>query len=254
MKVESRAVGSSLLTGLLVLGPTVATLEAAELPTGVRRLSPVHRQKPLNSCVASPVVEVSAPRCENGAVLDDGTVEGGLSFSADTVDLVMLLDVGLTDALIEEVCVCWTRDSSSGPELTVPFEIVMYEQSINGEPGSVIGVIPVSAADVPEFPDSRIYRFDLSGENLRSPDEEFFVGVSWFANTLPEFFVCTDLNGPNAPPLFFSADLGTTWSDLKDVGLTDIQALVIRATTENDIFKNGFESGDLSAWTVPGSA
>lgn len=252
MRVKAQVLATSLLTGFLLNAPAAAGQGASELRSGVRRLPSVPAAAPPNSCQPSAVQAPTALQCENGVVVDDGTVENGLSFTADTVDLVMLLDVGVTDALIEEVCVCWTRGSASGPEVNVPFEIVFYAEALNGEPGELLEVIPGMAADVPDFPDSRIYRFDVTAEDFRSPDERLFVGVSWFANDEPEFFVCTDLDGPNRPPIFVSDDLGATWVDRR-LGFSDIQALVIRVTTDNDIFKNGFESGDLSAWTVPGS-
>lgn len=50
-----------------------------------------------------------------------------------------------------------------------------------------------------------------------------------------------------------SVDLGVTWSDRQDLDITDIPSLVIRVTTDNEIFRDGFESGDLSAWSVPGT-
>jgi len=253
MRSKAQVLATSLLAGFLLNAPATFGQVASELRSGVRRLPPVPAAEPPNSCQPSAVQSVTAPRCENGVIVDDGTVESGLSLTADTVDLVMLLDVGVTDALIEEVCVCWTRDSASGPEVTVPFEIVFYDEALNGEPGELLEVVPKTAQDVPEFPDSRIYRFDVTTEDFRSPEERLFVGVSWLANAEPEFFVCIDLDGPNRPPLFVSADLGATWLDRQDLGISDVQALVIRVTTDNDIFKNGFESGDLSAWTVPGS-
>lgn len=190
----------------------------------------------------------SGGMCEDGVVVDDGTVEDGLSFVAAQLDLVMLLDVGRAGARIEEVCICWSLDSSSGPQVDLPYDIVVYDVDESGEPGVLLEATPTTAFAVPEFPDSRFYTCAVTDEDVRSTSELLFVGASWLANSLPEFFLCADLNGPNQAPIFASGDLGATWFDQVALDIQDIRSLFVRVTTD-DLFTDGFESGDVSAWS-----
>ena len=224
------------LAFLLLLPPLVAPASADEDPFTPRRL--VSEAFPPYSVLAG---TTAGGQCAGGIVYDDGTVEGGLAFTADTLDMVMRFDLGAPGTKIEEVCVCWTRDDSQGPNTDVPFEIVVYDVAANGEPGEVLGVVPQQADDVPVFQDSRFYTYDLSGEDIVVPGEQAYVGVSWFANSEPEFFICTDDNGDGGQPLFFSTDLGTTWMGVREFppsegeppdSLSRIDALMIRTTVE----------------------
>jgi len=221
---------------LLLLLPLVPTASADDGPVTPRRLVP--GVSPSYSVLAG---TTTGGQCEDGIVYDDGTVEGGLAFTADTLDMVQRFDFGTPGAKLDDVCVCWTRDPSQGPATDLPFEVVVYDVAMNGEPGEVLGVVPQDADNVPAFDDSQFYSCGVSEEDIVLPGEQAYVGVSWFANSEPEFFVCTDDNGNGGQPLFFSTDLGTTWMGIREFppspgeppdSLSRIDALMIRTTVE----------------------
>lgn len=185
-------------------------------------------------------------QCQDGIVYDDGSAENGISFIADTLDMVMRFDLGQSGAKIGDVCVCWTRDPSQGPSVNIPFEIVFYEVAPNGEPGELITVVPQTAENVPSFMDSSplgsFYSYDLTAEDIVIADDQVYVGVSWFANAEPEFFLCTDDDGNGDQPLHVSADLGVSWAALRDIppapgepadSLSRIDALMVRTALDD---------------------
>jgi len=223
--------------GALLL-PSLATAQGPTSPLAPRRMKPP--SWPDLSVLAGAGTNGGGGVCQAGIVYDDGTVEGGLAFTATQLDMVQRFDLGTAGARIEQVCVCWTRDSNQGPQVNLPFELVFYDIATGGEPGDLITAVPVTAPSVPEFMDSAFYTFDLVDLDIVAPDDQVFIGVSWLANANPEFFLCTDDNGDAHQPIFASGDLGSSWSAIREIppgpdeppdSLSRIDALMIRADT-----------------------
>jgi len=224
------------LLGFALLVPSVAAA-ADENPLKPRRYHPA--DWPPFSVLAG---GTAGAQCQDGIVYDNGSVEGGLAFEADTLDMVMRFDLGQTGAKIADVCLCWTRDTTQGPNDDLPFEIVFYEVGPTGEPGELITTVPVDANNVPVFMGSQFYSYDLTDEDIVIADDQVYVGVGWFANANPEFFLCTDDNGTGNQPLFVSGDLGVTWESIRDIppaegepadSLSRIDALMVRTTLDD---------------------
>jgi hypothetical protein len=226
------------LAFLLLLPLGLSAPAVADGPVTPRRLAP--RDFPSFAVGAG----TTAGQCSAELVYDDGELDGGLAFTADTLDLVMRFDLGSPGARIDGVCVCWTRDSMAGPNTDLPFDIVVYDVAQNGEPGQILAAVTETADNVPAFvPDSTasFYSYDLSDEDIVAPGDQVYVGVSWFANSQPEFFACTDDDGTGNQPLFFSDDLGTTWRGIREFppspgdqpnSLSRIDALMIRTSLD----------------------
>lgn len=205
---------------------TVASPAVAQGPLEARRASEPFR------ALIGPQSTLSAPTtsgqaCQDGIVHDDGTVEDGLAFVADSLDVVMRFDLPEPNALVRNVCVCWTRSEGLS---TLPFDIIFYEVAQDGDPGAFLDAVPAEAQGIPNFPGSQFYTFDLEEFGITIPQDQVYVGVSWSANAFPEMFLCSDLDGGGNQPIFASGDLGDTWQDLADDPDTeDIQAVGVRA-------------------------
>lgn len=204
----------------------VTALAAPPVEADVGWMSPLRLRQPspLDRLAAA-----AAPQCADGISYDDGTVEDGLSFTGATfVDTVMRFDVGQSDALIEQVCVCWTRQEGSPSDLT--FDLVFYDNTgPGGQPGALIDAVAVTATGIPAFPQASVFDFDISDLDIHTTTDNVYVGVSWFPENNPDVFLCTDENGGGTQPMFASGDLGATWLNLRsDAATSSIDALVVR--------------------------
>lgn len=152
-----------------------------------------------------------APLCEDGVVVDDGSLETGYGFVPSVFEGQYLQrfdaeDLPTRDA--ESVCVCWLRTRS---EDAIEYEVVFYEDR-DGEPDFLpYASVSAAAEDVPQGIVGRFYEVDVSGVELR--EGPAWVGVRWDAGDPSFFFVCAD-HGPDDGQVFpasFSFDRGRNW-------------------------------------------
>jgi len=185
------------------------------------------------------------PSCQGGLKNDDGTAENGLAFDGppegpDTVDMVQRLVGGQAGARIEQICICWTRGTTTND--TLDFDLVLYDTAgPGGEPGALLARIPATAAGIPGFPSSKFFDFDISGQGILATTAGFYAGASWrsyLGEAAAKFFLCSDETGPGGQPIYASSDPQAGWENLRDIEGTDpppefpTQALLVRAEVD----------------------
>ena len=208
-----RSLTAALVFTLLVASPAAA-LQGLMTPMKIGTVSPIER-------IAK---AVPTNQCQGGVVYDDGTVENGISFDTQILDMVQRFD-GVGGQQVDQICVCWTR--LPGQE-DFDFDFVFYQaDGTGGQPGTFIDFFSATAEGVPEFPDVGVFSFDFTSLNFNLPPGNVYVGVSWLAQDFDNIFLCTDEGGGGVQPIFASGDLGSSWTDVREVD-ADLDALVIR--------------------------
>lgn len=176
----------------------------------------------------APVLSPRATACTGGAVYDDDSFEDRYNFQEEPVlDMVMRFDLASAPVDLQRVCVCWTR---TGGDDRVTFDMLVYDASGPARsPGDLVtGLAGVEATGIPFFPAVAFYDLDLSALGISLPDDQLFLGVSWDTTQDAQVYLCGDTDGPNDRPLFFSTDVGASWTDLNTL-VPDARALGVRA-------------------------
>ncbi len=143
-----------------------------------------------------------------------------------------------------EICICWFR---GGVSTAIDFRLVAFDDDgPNGEPGSRLLDLPVTASGVP-FPLGSFYSYNLEAAAFLIPPEAVWIGAEWYPGEMLGFSICSD-DSPTTPvrPIRASNDGAQSWFDPPFF----TAALLIRARREPLLFLNGFESGDTSEWSV----
>lgn len=128
--------------------------------------------------------------CTDGEVYDDGTFENGYSGNPAIVSLFQaeqLFTPGTYPGTYTRACVCLTQTGGA----TLDFDLEVREDN-GGEPGALLGSVPVSLADIPGFPSARFYEVDLSQLGLNIDSGSVWIGPAWNPMAFPSRFVCAD--------------------------------------------------------------
>jgi len=168
----------------------------------------------------------ASPDCTAGLVYDDGSFESPYRVDgAESLDLVMGLDLPPTAAQPSRLCLCWTR---TGGGDRVDFDLLVYgEGGPGGQPGDLLtGLGGLQAMGVPLFPQVAFYSFDLSALGPLPPGR-VFVGPSWDSAAQPGVAQCGDDDGHSFRPVFYSTDEGESWNDFGGLA-PDLRALGLR--------------------------
>lgn len=166
--------------------------------------------------------------CSPGLVYDDGSFENTYTAAgAAPVDLVMRFDVASPPRRLQRLCLCWTR---RGGDDSVDFDLLVYRaDGAGGQPGTVrAGLGGLRAVNVPLFPQTAFYSFDLAPLGIDLDADRFFIGPSWDSTEDPEVYQCGDENGPTSRPLFYSTNEGASWNPL-GVLFGEAQTIGVRA-------------------------
>lgn len=167
--------------------------------------------------------------CAGGEVHDDGTAEGGLTWSGGVVGTyVEKLTPSLPPFRYDSVCLCWFQQNQSGDQ-SIDFDLVFYDDNgPGGQPGAFLGSLPATATAVPDQLPGAFYRYDVSSLGLEVQSGSMYVGAQWDSGTEVDFLLCTDetpatpLNGPHG-----SFDSGANWFSIAEV--FPVRSFLIRA-------------------------
>jgi hypothetical protein len=181
--------------------------------------------------------------CADGVVLDDGTRESGYGWVPGVLDgrYVQEFSANLfPNRFLETVCVCWLRNSLSGNDEDIDFEVVFYRAVSNPDPDDLdcpilpdelpYAVVPATATGVPILGNGQFYEVDVSGVTI--PPTIGYVGIRWDASASRFFFLCADQSEGTAPvDGFFRDDQSEGWTSAfktNDPIFDDYRSLMLR--------------------------
>lgn len=149
---------------------------------------------------------VPGPACEDGLILDDGSVETAYGWVPSSVmgEYVQTFSPGpLTSSRLESVCVCWTR---TRPDDVLDFEVVVYSGP-QGKPNQTeLFAVPASFSDVPEWPDAAFVEVEIPLDAPVLGGGFHHIGVRWNPSVDQFFFLCADQSPTDAPEDGFFRD------------------------------------------------
>lgn len=172
--------------------------------------------------------KAASPQCGAGIVYDDSSFEGFYSLGPDLSDatLVSRFDLPAGTASLDQVCVCFSRQSSS--PATAGLQIVVYDDNGGGgQPGTLLGAVNATFTDIPIIPSTRIYSVSLAGSGIALPDSSVYIGARWGGGGV---VMCGDRSA--ATPrrdAYGSLNNGNFWSDVRTLFANPPRALGIRA-------------------------
>lgn len=178
------------------------------------------------------------PACENGVVVDDGSLESGYGWVPSVVDGRYVQEFASADFVppgLASACVCWTRTREQD---TVDFFVELYRLTEDGPLAIPEVSVPARAEAVPTFPDGAFYEVDISSPPL--PRGTFVLGVRWNPSVDQFFFVCAD-QSPETPFVngWLIDDRASGWGQFfesSDSILADHSALLLRAVAGDPVF------------------
>lgn len=175
-----------------------------------------------------PVV-LGGGNCAGGEIYDDGTAENGYSGSPATISSfegVQRFTPTSYPATYDTACVGLV--SLAGPDLDFEIE-VRADDGPGGEPGTLLGTVPVSAAGIPGGLPCTFYSYDISSLGLNIASGSVYIGVRWNPMTFPSRFVCAD-ETPATPlhPGFINFNNPSQWQTTQTV-FPSYRAKLIRA-------------------------
>lgn len=150
---------------------------------------------------------IPGPGCEDGLVLDDGTMETAYGWVPSAIwgEYVQTFPREyLSTTVLDSVCVCWTR---SRDDDSLDFELVVYKDR-GGVPDEVpFLVIPAHVEGVPVFGEGAFYEIPVPGGAPPLVSGTYHIGVRWNPSVDDFFFLCAD-QSPNDHPVpgFFRDD------------------------------------------------
>jgi len=184
-----------------------------------------------------PSVTVSAmipgPGCEDGIVLDDGSMETGYGWVSSAVWGEYVQEFPseeLGSTILDSLCVCWTRTRE---DEDIDFEVVVYKD-FSGIPGNApIMVFPARATHVPVYGEGAFYEVDFQDQLPPLGVGTYHIGVRWNPSVDQFFFLCADQNPGSEPvPGFFRDDRSDgEWGSIletSDPMFQDHAAIMIR--------------------------
>ncbi len=178
--------------------------------------------------------------CDDGVVLDDGSLESGYGWVPSAVDGRFVQRFEAADfrsRKMEEVCICWTRTQGDDE---VRFSVELYRDR-GGRPAlSPEASVEAVATMVPTFPDGAFYSVDVSDADMHAATDVFYLGVRWNPSDDVFFFVCVD-QSEETPVVdgWFIDDRADEWGSVlesNDPIFDDHRAMMIRARAVEGYF------------------
>jgi len=178
--------------------------------------------------------------CDDGVVLDDGSLESGYGWVPSAVDgrYVQRFEVAdFRSRKMEEVCICWTRTQGDDE---VRFLVELYRDRGGRPARSPEASVEAVATLVPAFPDGAFYSVDVSDTDMQAPTDVFYLGVRWNPSDDVFFFVCVD-QSEETPVVdgWFIDDRADEWGSVlesNDPIFDDHRAMMIRARAVEGYF------------------
>lgn len=179
---------------------------------------------------------ISGPACEDGSVLDDGTIETGYGWVPSAIwgEYVQQFPAeDITSTILDSICICWTRTREDD---SLDFEIVAY-RDVGGHPdASPFLVIPAHVDDVPLFGEGRFYEIQTAELSKVFPSGTWDIGVRWNPSQDQFFFLCADQSPTDDPvPGYFRDDRAEgEWGsvlDTNDPMFARHRAMMVRPRT-----------------------
>ena len=172
----------------------------------------------------------SNSQCSGGEILDDGSAESYLGWvtSASRKIMVQKFTPTTYPAVYHEVCVAWSRAGFSS--LDVSYEVVAFDDDgPNGEPGTLLSVVPAFATDVPSP-----FGYLFSSTPVATPaimEGSIYIGFRIDPSVENDFYFLVD-ESPSTPQQVIrgSSDNGASWHYVTSYG----RALFIRARSTSD--------------------
>ncbi len=201
-------------------------------------VSPALAVTPDDSATRTVAVErqsgtIPGPGCEDGVVLDDGTVETAYSWVPSAVwgEYVQTFPGGpLVSSRLDSVCVCWTRTHADD---SLDFEVVVYSGT-QAYPGQrELFSFPASVVAVPEWPDAAFVEVQAPPDAPPLSAGGHHIGVRWNPSVDQFFFVCADQSATDTPVAGFFRDDRSQgeWGSILDTSdpiFADHAALMVR--------------------------
>lgn len=178
--------------------------------------------------------------CDDGVVLDDGSLESGYGWVPSAVDGRFVQRFEAADfrsRKMEEVCICWTRTHGDDE---VRFAVELYRDRGGRPARSPEASVEAVATMVPTFPDGAFYSVDVSDADMHAATDVFYLGVRWNPSDDVFFFVCVD-QSEETPVVdgWFIDDRADEWGSVlesNDPIFDDHRAMMIRARAVEGYF------------------
>lgn len=194
-------------------------------------------------------------QCLIGIGHDDGTNESGVNFgvagsSAQAVEFYAPIQFPF---VLDHVCVFL---ASFAGDATLEYEIIILaDDGLNGEPGTLLNTVPAVADQVTNTP-FQWYRTDLSAENIVINSGGLYIGVRWNPADDNQFGVGTNrTNTSQLQKMYWTTTtLMGNWFLLHTFsGFNDVRSLFIRPNGHlQDCNNNGIADVDeITAGFVP---
>ncbi len=222
----------------LTLTPTTLAQLTLDLPTSTPSTTPAPTSTP-NQVIAAQ----ATPSCSGGIVYDDGEADDALRLTEGDGtgvdgDIVQLFELGETDQLIEQVCVCWNR--SGDPPATFLHELIFYADD-NGAPGQELATVAAQIDSPPEYLTSTFFTYDTASLDIRNPTPNIFIGVRFFGGDQGQdgHVLCYDGDAPGDQPIFASFAGQESWISWQDLvagsGADPDISLMVRADAAEEV-------------------
>jgi len=186
------------------------------------------------------VVALGSTECDDGVVLDDGSLESGYGWVPSAVDGRYVQRFEAADfrsRKMEEVCICWTRTQGDDE---VRFSVELYRDRGGRPARSPEASVDAVATMVPAFPDGAFYSVDVSDADLHAATDVFYLGVRWDPSDDVFFFICVDQSeGTPVVDGWFIDDRADEWGSVlesNDPIFDDHRAMMIRARAVEGYF------------------
>ena len=158
------------------------------------------------TAIERPAGTIPGPGCEDGLVLDDGTVEIAYSWVPSAIwgEYVQTFPAGpLVSSRLDSICVCWTRTRSDD---SLDFEVVVYSGSQSHPGQRELFSFPASIDAVPEWPDAAFVEVQAPPDAPPLNAGGHHIGVRWNPSVDQFFFVCADQSVTDTPVAGFFRD------------------------------------------------
>ncbi len=131
--------------------------------------------------------------CATGEIHDDGVADDGYGWNPDLVQLGSYVErfTPLSYPFTyTQACLCWLRNR---PGTTLDYTLEAWDDDgPDGTPGTLLGSLPATAADIPDALPGAFYSVDLTPLGLTIASGSIYLGARWNPTQDPGFFLCAD--------------------------------------------------------------
>jgi hypothetical protein len=175
--------------------------------------------------------------CDNapGIVIhDDGTVETGYQSSPGILGIFAdKFTPASYPSIYRSVCLAFNR--LCGGPTSERIEVVVFDDDgPGGSPGTELGAMPVTVANIPIFPDpTPVWNsFDISSLNIVVNDGSVYIGARWTPPSLfDRVFLASDENGPGSGDGYYFDNVNNFWTPIQNF-FPFYRAMFVRAVEQ----------------------